>query len=93
MRAFSRWPSTTIGLVLTFGAAVTADGAPPTANPEAPFLAENQAAMEKMMAGMDIKPSGDVDADFGAMMIPHHQGASTWRRPSCATGATSNCAG
>ena len=27
------------------------------------------------MAGMDIKPSGDVDQDFAAMMIPHHQGA------------------
>jgi len=42
---------------------------------EAPFLAENSAAMDKMMAGMDVKPTGDVDADFAAMMIPHHQGA------------------
>ena len=42
---------------------------------EAPFLAVNQAAMDKMMAGMDIKPTGDVDHDFIAMMIPHHQGA------------------
>jgi hypothetical protein len=42
---------------------------------EAPFLAENGAAMDKMMANMDIKPSGDVDVDFSAMMIPHHQGA------------------
>ncbi|MGA9865758.1 MAG: DUF305 domain-containing protein [Acetobacteraceae bacterium] len=31
--------------------------------------------MNRMMAGMDIKPSGDVDRDFTAMMIPHHQGA------------------
>ncbi len=31
--------------------------------------------MDKMMAGMDIHPSGDVDTDFAAMMIPHHQGA------------------
>jgi len=50
-----------------------------TANPalaaEAPFLAENNAAMETMMAGMDVKPTGNVDADFAAMMIPHHQGA------------------
>jgi hypothetical protein len=42
---------------------------------EAPFLTENQAAMDKMMAGMNVKPSGDVDHDFTAMMIPHHQGA------------------
>lgn len=42
---------------------------------EAPFLAENAAAMDKMMADMDVKPTGDVDADFAAMMIPHHQGA------------------
>lgn len=42
---------------------------------ESPFLVENEAAMARMMAGMDIKPSGDVDADFVAMMVPHHQGA------------------
>jgi hypothetical protein len=46
------------------------------ANPaEAPFLAENRVAMDKMMIGMNVKPSGDVDHDFAAMMIPHHQGA------------------
>lgn len=42
---------------------------------EAPFLAENDAAMTKMMDGMTVKPTGNVDADFTAMMIPHHQGA------------------
>jgi hypothetical protein len=42
---------------------------------EAPFLAENDAAMTKMMDGMAVKPTGNVDADFVAMMIPHHQGA------------------
>jgi hypothetical protein len=42
---------------------------------EAPFMAENDAAMTKMMAAMEIKPSGDVDKDFVAMMAPHHQGA------------------
>src|SRR5438045_6168100 len=31
--------------------------------------------MRKMMRDMVIKPTGDVDADFVAMMVPHHQGA------------------
>jgi Domain of unknown function (DUF305) len=38
-------------------------------------MVENQAAMSKMMKDMRVKPSGNVDADFTAMMIPHHQGA------------------
>ena len=42
---------------------------------EAAFLQENAVAMEKMMADMDVPPSGDVDRDFVAMMVPHHQGA------------------
>jgi uncharacterized protein (DUF305 family) len=42
---------------------------------ERPFIDENNAAMAKMMAGMMIKPTGNVDHDFVAMMIPHHQGA------------------
>jgi hypothetical protein len=42
---------------------------------EASYLAENVAAMTKMMIDMGIRPSGDVDADFVAMMVPHHQGA------------------
>src|SRR5712691_388936 len=31
--------------------------------------------MTRMLVGMEITPSGDVDHDFAAMMIPHHQGA------------------
>ena len=42
---------------------------------EAPYLAENVSAMTKMMVDMGIRPSGDVDNDFVAMMVPHHQGA------------------
>jgi uncharacterized protein (DUF305 family) len=42
---------------------------------EAAFLTENEAAMNKMMAAMEIQPTGDVDKDFVAMMTPHHQGA------------------
>src|SRR5271166_1216867 len=42
---------------------------------EAPYLAENISAMTKMMIDMGIRPSGNVDTDFVAMMTPHHQGA------------------
>jgi uncharacterized protein (DUF305 family) len=61
---------------------VLAHEAHPTAQPataavldEAPFLKENEAAMIKMMNDMEIKPTGDIDCDFVAMMSPHHQGA------------------
>lgn len=67
---------TATALMLLACAAVAAPVGPADpVTPETPFLKENQAAMDKMMAGMDIRPSGDVDADFAAMMIPHHQGA------------------
>lgn len=46
-----------------------------TTSAESPFIAENAAAMDKMMADMEVTPTGDIDADFTAMMIPHHQGA------------------
>jgi hypothetical protein len=52
--------------------------APPTVATtadEESFLKENDAAMTKMMDDMSIKPTGDVDRDFVAMMVPHHQGA------------------
>jgi hypothetical protein len=42
---------------------------------ETRYLTENDAAMNKMISDMVIKPTGDVDRDFVAMMTPHHQGA------------------
>jgi uncharacterized protein (DUF305 family) len=49
--------------------------APPSVTTEQPFTQANDTAMSKMMADMTIKPTGDVDKDFVAMMVPHHQGA------------------
>ena len=33
------------------------------------------ASMQAMMKNMKVKPTGDPDADFVLMMMPHHQGA------------------
>ena len=46
-----------------------------TCSGKAPFSTENDAAMAKMMAAMDVKPCGNADVDFVALMVPHHQGA------------------
>lgn len=54
---------------------------PAMAGAERAFLAANDKAMEAMMAGMAVKPTGDVDRDFMLMMIPHHQGAIDMCRP------------
>lgn len=42
---------------------------------ERAFMTENDVAMNRMMADMTVKPTGDVNRDFVEMMIPHHQGA------------------
>ncbi|MGF6998796.1 DUF305 domain-containing protein [Paraburkholderia sp. GAS32] len=59
-----------VGILPSFAA-----GPQAASSDEAPFLQENDAAMTKMMADMSIRPTGDVDRDFVAMMVPHHQGA------------------
>jgi hypothetical protein len=64
-----------VGVLLGMELAVAAATVSVAATGEEPFLAENDLAMQKMMAGMEVKPTGDVDRDFAAMMIPHHQGA------------------
>jgi hypothetical protein len=67
-----------LGLALALGAvsATSKEQSSATASAdEAAFLKENDAAMAKMMKDMTVKPTGDVDRDFVAMMVPHHQGA------------------
>jgi uncharacterized protein (DUF305 family) len=39
------------------------------------FLVENDLAMSNMSREMLVKETGDVDRDFVAVMVPHHQGA------------------
>jgi hypothetical protein len=69
-------PSQLRCLTVAFAAFIAAVCIPAQAEkPSAEFIAENTAAMSKMMAGMAIKSSNDVDRDFASMMIPHHQGA------------------
>jgi uncharacterized protein (DUF305 family) len=68
-------PAVALATTLTVAAAWVLAANEPAANDEGRYLAENAAAMSKMMAAMAIKPSGDVDKDFVASMVPHHQGA------------------
>ncbi|MGY4285081.1 uncharacterized protein (DUF305 family) [Bradyrhizobium sp. LM2.7] len=42
---------------------------------EQQFTFDSDLAMSNMSRDMMITPTGDVDHDFVAMMIPHHQGA------------------
>ena len=56
--------------------ALSIAGALTAARPyESPFLAECHDAMPTMMRAMHAPSRGGADADFAAMMVPHHQGA------------------
>jgi uncharacterized protein (DUF305 family) len=82
LRFLKPYPGTMIfaaSVVLGIAASFAHDGHPQGAEAavsgEAAFLKENEAAMDKMMTAMAVKPTGDVDRDFVAVMTPHHQGA------------------
>ncbi|GJH19078.1 DUF305 domain-containing protein [Caballeronia novacaledonica] len=77
LRPLKRSSFVLVVLAAIVGTSAVAFAADPTDTSveEAPFLAENDKAMTKMMDDMSIKPTGDVDRDFVAMMVPHHQGA------------------
>jgi uncharacterized protein (DUF305 family) len=63
----------TMAMIASAWVSAASDGA--VNDEEGAFVAENEAAMSKMMAAMAAEPSGDVDKDFVATMVPHHQGA------------------
>jgi uncharacterized protein (DUF305 family) len=49
--------------------------APAPGSPDTTFQREMAQAMRRMDDGMMVRPSGNADRDFAAMMIAHHQGA------------------
>jgi hypothetical protein len=49
------------------------------------FYALMDGVIARMHAAMHVAPSGDPDRDFARMMIPHHQGPSTWHSCSYAS--------
>jgi uncharacterized protein (DUF305 family) len=61
-----------VAIVLAVGVLTTPLFAEPAASR---FGQAMKAAMNRMMVQMEVKPSADVDRDFVAMMVPHHQGA------------------
>ena len=71
LTSYSTSPQSLADYVLAICAKVF--GSTPVA--ETSYLVENISAMTKMMIDMGIRPSGDVDTDFVAMMVPHHRGA------------------
>jgi Domain of unknown function (DUF305) len=74
-QAAGRLPLIAAMLAAALGGAAFAAGLSAKSPEESAFMAENDRAMTRMMDGMSIAPAGDVDRDFVAMMVPHHQGA------------------
>jgi uncharacterized protein (DUF305 family) len=65
------WFAATVLLIAAGAGSLTAN----VDSADEQFIAESRVVMGKMMTAMEVAPSGDVDADFVAMMIPHHAGA------------------
>jgi hypothetical protein len=63
-----------LAAALTLLVTATVRGAQ-TSKPYGDFHTEAAQAMDTMMKAMDVPPTGNVDRDFVAMMVPHHQGA------------------
>ncbi len=79
-----------IALLWILGDSIFADASnatPPARARELEYLEENEKAMTRMMQEMHIRPSGDVDRDFVAQMIAHHQGAIDMASALLHTGA------
>jgi uncharacterized protein (DUF305 family) len=60
--------------IIVAGLLLAASGANATGD-HGGFYEAMDVAMERMMAAMHVPTTRDVDGDFAAMMIPHHQGA------------------
>ena len=60
---------------ILLSAAVLIVAAAPAPTATSAFAHEMDAAMDRMMDAMHVPRTSDVDRDFAAMMIPHHQGA------------------
>jgi uncharacterized protein (DUF305 family) len=72
-RPFSRFivpKLTLLGLMISAAAVAV-----PVGSSETQYLAEMQESMMRMHVAMAVSPTGTVDGDFVAMMVPHHQGA------------------
>jgi hypothetical protein len=63
------------GIPLLCLAMIAAAATSPAGIEEAQFRAEMHQSMMRMHAAMAGAPTGNIDADFVAMMVPHHQGA------------------